>query len=543
MRTEVQVEGGLTTWVYDGLSRVTSEQGLFGQVLTYTLDAVGNTTRVDDSQGGVTTSVYNAVNLLTERDFGGVGQTPLRMDLTYTVRNQVSQLDRYSDLAGTTKVGETDTTYDDAGRTTQITHKDGSGSVILQTTYTYDLASRLETETIDGSTHTLTYDAVNQLTDDGVASYSYDANGNRTMTGYQTGPGNQLTNDGVYTYTYDNEGNLSKKSKGAADETWTFSYDQRNQLVGVDERATDGGTLLMRATYTYDVFGNRIQKDVWDGSTTTTTRYGVDGWKHPVDGFNQPYPLKGLENFEVWAELDGSNALLMRRLFGDGIDQPLARIDGAGTASWYHQDRLGSVVGITDNSGTLIDNIVYDAFLNVTRESSPSNGDDIRGTGRLHDAETGLQRHGARMYDSWTGRWIEQDPDRFRPGDANLSRYVGNSPTNATDPSGLQVAGGIGGAVRGAVGGAIVKIPIPTPPQTPVAPADDKTAPKITAVVLVKDVEQVRSLLKTTMMMTLRNDGAFSHFSRQLIDRGWQLNQVGPHHNAKTGENAPFIGL
>ncbi len=194
----------------------------------------------------------------------------------------------------------------------------------------------------------------------------------------------------------------------------------------------------MRATYTYDVFGNRIQKDVWDGTTTTTTRYAVDGWKHPVDGFNQPYALKGLENFDVWAELDGSNALVMRRVYGDGIDQPLARVDGAGTASWYHQDRLGSVVGITNNSGTLIDSIVYDGFLNVTSESSPSNGDDIRGTGRLRDAETGLQLHGRREFNPRTGTWIEQDPDRFGAGDANLSRYVGNNPTNKLDPSGLK---------------------------------------------------------------------------------------------------------
>ncbi len=430
---------GVYTLVYDDANQVTSVQELFGLTLTMTYDAAGNRTRVQDSLGGVTTSVYNAVHALTQRAFGGVSQIPLRVDENYNARNQVTTLTRYSDLAGTTKVGEQLTSYDSAGRTTTINQRDGSGTSLINLTYTYDSVGRVSTQVRNGSTTTYLYDATNQLTDDGVVSYSYDANGNRTMAGYQTGPGNQLTNDGVNTYTYDNEGNLSKKSKGVADETWTFSYDQRNQLIGVDERATDGGTLLMRATYTYDVFGNRVQKDVWDGSTTTTTRYGVDGWKHPVDGFNQAYPLKGLENFDVWAELDGSNALVMRRLFGDGIDQPLARIDGAGTASWYHQDRLGSVVGITDNSGTLIDNIAYDGFLNVTTESSPANGDDIRGTGRLRDAETGLQRHGARMYDPRTGRWIEQDPDRFDAGDANLMRYIENATIQFVDPSGFQL--------------------------------------------------------------------------------------------------------
>jgi hypothetical protein len=42
------------------------------------------------------------------------------------------------------------------------------------------------------------------------------------------------------------------------------------------------------------------------------------------------------------------------------------------------------------------------------------------------------------MYDPKVGRWTSQDPEGFLAGDADLYRYVGNSPTNATDPSGLE---------------------------------------------------------------------------------------------------------
>jgi hypothetical protein len=35
------------------------------------------------------------------------------------------------------------------------------------------------------------------------------------------------------------------------------------------------------------------------------------------------------------------------------------------------------------------------------------------------------------------GRWLEEDPIGFEGGDSNLYRYVANTPTNATDPSGL----------------------------------------------------------------------------------------------------------
>jgi YD repeat-containing protein len=72
------------TMAYDALNRLMSDKEPFGQVLTFTYDPVGNRTLVQDSQGGTLTSVYDAANRLTSRQFGGVGQTPLRMDLTYT---------------------------------------------------------------------------------------------------------------------------------------------------------------------------------------------------------------------------------------------------------------------------------------------------------------------------------------------------------------------------------------------------------------------------------------------------------------------------
>jgi uncharacterized protein RhaS with RHS repeats len=45
------------------------------------------------------------------------------------------------------------------------------------------------------------------------------------------------------------------------------------------------------------------------------------------------------------------------------------------------------------------------------------------------------------MYDPTVGRWLSQDPIGFKAGDPNLYRYVGNGPTNATDPSGLKIKG------------------------------------------------------------------------------------------------------
>src|ERR1019366_3426819 len=63
-------------------------------------------------------------------------------------------------------------------------------------------------------------------------------------------------------------------------------------------------------------------------------------------------------------------------------------------------------------------------------------------TGREVDVETGLQYNRARYYDAATGRWISQDPLGFDAGDSNLYRYVNNGPTDAADPSGLELVAG-----------------------------------------------------------------------------------------------------
>ena len=56
----------------------------------------------------------------------------------------------------------------------------------------------------------------------------------------------------------------------------------------------------------------------------------------------------------------------------------------------------------------------------------------------MFDPASGLQNNLNRWYDPEVGRWISEDPIGFAAGDANLYRYVGNSPTNYTDPDGLE---------------------------------------------------------------------------------------------------------
>jgi RHS repeat-associated protein len=213
--------------------------------------------------------------------------------------------------------------------------------------------------------------------------------------------------------------NLTKKSKGSLLETWTYGYDNLNHLVWAEDRQTDGGSLITRMDYKYDVLGNRIDLEVTANSVTTATHFAYDGQN-------------------AWADLSGTNVLQTRRLYTDAVDALFARIDSSGTVAWYLTDRLGSVRDIVNNStGVSIDHLDYDPFGNVT-QTQAGNGDRYEYTAREFDAVTKQQYNRGRYYDPGTGRWTSQDPDGFLPGDSNLYRYVGNNATNAADPTGLE---------------------------------------------------------------------------------------------------------
>jgi RHS repeat-associated protein len=152
---------------------------------------------------------------------------------------------------------------------------------------------------------------------------------------------------------------------------------------------------------------------------------------------------------DQWADLDGNGALVTRRLFGDGVDEVVARISAAGTAAWYLSDVRGSVTNVTDATGAVLDTVTYDGFGNVTAESAPSAGDRYKYTGRERDPDTRLQYNRLRWYDPATATWLSEDPLDFAAGDANLYRYVGNDATNASDPSGLINPNGQGPAGAG----------------------------------------------------------------------------------------------
>ncbi|MBP3957828.1 RHS repeat protein [Gemmata sp. G18] len=420
---------GAYTLTYDALNRVTTVREPFSLTLTMGYDAVGNRTSVQDSKNGYTTVTFDALNRQTSEQTAGTGISAIRFDYAYTARGEVASFTRYSNLPGTTVVGTTTHDYDAAGRETHLKSTNGAGTVLANYTYTYDAAGQVTTKQENGTTTIYSYDATAQLTADGAATYGYDETGNRTNAGYVAGSGNRMTSDGIWTYTYDANGNVIKRSKGVVSDTWAYGFDNRNQMTSAAYSATDGGIVTQRVTYVYDALGNRIERDAWNG-TTSVERYAMDGW--------DPAKLNplGTENFDTWADLDNANALTMRRAFGTGFDELIARQASDGTVMWYLADNQQSVRQLINNVGGIAGTLTYSAFGQTTVSSGTS--DRYEYTGQEIDSTLNLYLYNARIYDHLSGRFFQEDPLGFAAGDANLFRYVKNSSTNATDPSGLQ---------------------------------------------------------------------------------------------------------
>jgi RHS repeat-associated protein len=417
------------TYTYDAVDRFTSVDntgtaGVPAVKFNYGYDAVGNLLTVNDSingaNAGITVYTSDLLNRTTNLTQSGTGVSNKRVDMAYDAANRLTGISRFSDLAGTSAIAETNYAYDNNQRLIQLSHKKGA-STIANYDYSYDNADKLAAtvSSVDGTSN-YSYDSTNQLTGTDHSSqtdeaYSYDANGNRTNGGYQTGTNNQLLADSQYTYQYDQEGNRTQRTEIATGKITEYVWDYRNRLTGV--LLSDAlGVVSKTIEYTYDVDDRRIGKKI-DGAVTE--RYVYDG-------------------LHIALAFDGAGNQTHRYLYGTEVDQILA--DETPTrVLWALTDRLGSVKDLVDENGVILNHINYDSFGRVVSQTDASVEFRYGYTGREQDAETGLNYYRARYYDASNGRFISEDPLGFGAGDSNIYRYVGNSPVNGTDPSGEQL--------------------------------------------------------------------------------------------------------
>jgi RHS repeat-associated protein len=127
------------------------------------------------------------------------------------------------------------------------------------------------------------------------------------------------------------------------------------------------------------------------------------------------------------------------------------RVNQTATATlstrYFHTDHLGSVSVLTDETGTVVERLSYDAwgkrrFANGTDDPSGSiTSQSTRGfTGEEELSVSGLLHLNGRVYDPLLARFTSADPtvtDPLNPQGWNRYSYVGNDPLAFTDPNGF----------------------------------------------------------------------------------------------------------
>ncbi len=329
----------------------------------------------------------------------------------------------------------TDYTYDTINRLSSLIHKQGS-TTLAGYDYTYDGLSRptsIDSET-DGVS-TFTYDATSQLTAADHSSqtdetYAFDANGNRNSSGFSTGTNNQTTESPDFTYTYDDEGNRTSRTETATGAVTEYSWDYRNRLTAVKDRATSGGSVVKQVDYEYDAF-NRLVKRTYDadgaGSGSATNQY----WVYD-EGINAVLRFEG----------SGASNVSHRYLWTNEVDELIADEQIGSDTLYGLRDHLGTIRDIANfNEGTSVTSVTnhrkYSAFGKLVSESNTAVDLIFGFTGKQLDEATGMQHNLNRWYDSDLGQWQSEDPIGFNAGDENLRRYVGNGSVGRIDQDGL----------------------------------------------------------------------------------------------------------
>lgn len=404
---------------YSPMGRLISRTDPLARQSAFAYDSRGRLSGITYPNGSGTAAYsYDPANNVTQTVFSG-GPT-----LTFA----------YDDAGRLIAAGDIVLAYDARG---DFTNSQDGAAVFGAS---YDVGRRLKTVSYDGqATVTYTYDERDLLTrveDDltGVwMSFTYDDDGRQTRI--------QRSNGVTTDFTYDDVGRVTRIQDGTlGDQQYTLDAEGEPVRVTRDLPLISTFTSLTQALtyddaaqnssagYSYDARGRRIAAPgvtyAYDGadrliqvgsgnSTSTLTYNDLGDLRCRTNGsvtttYFHNYAI-GLA--PIVAEKEGASYKRFYVYAPEG--RLLYAIDAATShARYYHVDRIGSVLFLTDGAGAVTDAYAYDPYGNARGRTGTNDqpftfiggfGVRMEPVGPLYDMR-------ARAYDPGTARFLTRDP-------------------------------------------------------------------------------------------------------------------------------------
>lgn len=360
---------GATSYDVDQLGRLTGEHFPGGLSNAYGYDAASNLKSVTDD-GAITSYAYDTLNQLTAVTEPGDTQATT---FAYNADGQRTQIKYPSGVS-------VNTSYDpQTGRATSVINKSPAGSVLKSFAYTYTLGgvdTELPQSITDEAANTtvITYDALDRVTDAVTSGgpnpsrfhYEMDGDGRRTFETSANARELSLGTLKKREIAYDSAGLPCRRF------AWTYSSPAGSAGMGCtsagtpvmtvtddthDANANDVNTLHQR--YTYNSADQPTSVGVWTlGGAPQQLAYRGSGQSQLIqDGaLTVQNNILGISaRGQTYYARAGDGTLLTERT-------PSGRFN-------YLYDATGTVIALTNSSGTVTTSYTYDAYghpLNLT---------------------------------------------------------------------------------------------------------------------------------------------------------------------------------
>ena len=399
--------------------------------------------------------------LLRELEYNSSLSPTLEAEYTYDPLGRLKHEHRYDtdtdhdfttyDKVGNRKVidGKTYTYFDDNGKKTNKLMNDGEFE------YTYDEKGCLKVK-IEGndSTH-FYYDPEGRLTGavlpDGSNGYKYYYKGQQRIREEKLS--NIFYSFGGFSYTcklksdelpeaelrviFLDEGGDECGTKCLGEMYGTQDWKEFSGIITQEE--------LPSGTFTAELVVKRLMGsggELWvDSMDIDKIRGGISG---EVDAaYNYFYDNSG--NLIMVEDEKAAQYKTTKYIYAG--NRLIAKLEGPGVPYFYHLNRIGSPIMITDVSGNVVKEKKYEAFGNLVWEEGIH--DDNREFTSKEKDPTGFHYFGARYYYGNIGRFLSPDPHTLMPENLTLGIsqslnpyvYCRNNPIKYVDLFGLKAEG------------------------------------------------------------------------------------------------------